>query len=603
MLVKPEKGSPLYTDQNTPHNSSADATASGKAEQAELRTLSNTGLRQTLDAHQKWVESRGGEGEKADLRFTDLRGADLSHRVLSLADLQGADLSGANLEEARLDNVNLMDSDLKGAILTGARLENANLQGADFLGREFAGADMAGVKLSEDGRILEPLEVIGEISKNARKTFFVLLLACVYSWLTIATTVDAKLVTDSAKSSLPVIQTQIPIVSFYTVTPFILIVVYVYFHFYLRHLWKAFALLPAIFPDGRRLDDRSYPWLVNAIIRRHFQLLKQDRLLMARLEEFGTILLAWWIVPITLVGFWIRYLPRHEWGGTLLHIGFLTISISLAILFYHSTANIIKANRPKRFNWKSYRSHLNLRLIICVGSAGMFFLLLSYGAINGIRSKDLISADIRVVVPWLFNQLGYDVFADIRETDVSSKPPNFWRIENKQDRIDSVKGAFLKNKDLRYADMFRAFLPKAILRRANFEGARLTKANFEGADMREANFKNASLSMTNLKNTDLRQAKLMNADLIGANLQNANLGLAKLQGADFRDADLQGADLRCANLTGAENLNVKNLGPAKTLYKAKLDSKLSIQIENELPHLLEEPQDKWLELNLRGECE
>ncbi|UCD33299.1 MAG: pentapeptide repeat-containing protein, partial [Desulfobacterales bacterium] len=195
------------------------------------------------------------------------------------------------------------------------------------------------------------------------------------------------------------------------------------------------------------------------------------------------------------------------------------------------------------------------------------------------------------------------VFADIRETDVSTKPPNFWRIENEQDRIDSVKGAFLKNKDLRYADMFRAFLPKAILRRADLEGARLTKANFEGADMREANFENASLSMANLKNTDLRQAKLMNADLIGADLQNANLGLAHLQGADFREADLQNADLRCANLAGAKNLDTEILGPAKTLYKAILDSELHNQIEMELPHLFEKPEDQWLELNLREACE
>ena len=38
-----------------------------------------------------------------------------------------------------------------------------------------------------------------------------------------------------------------------------------------------------------------------------------------------------------------------------------------------------------------------------------------------------------------------------------------------------MTGALLKKKDLRYANMFRAFLAKAILRRVNMEGARLRK--------------------------------------------------------------------------------------------------------------------------------
>ena len=109
--------------------------------------------------------------------------------------------------------------------------------------------------------------------------------------------------------------------------------------------------------------------------------------------------------------------------------------------------------------------------------------------------------------------------------------------------------------------------------------------------------------MANLKDTDLRKAQLMDADLVGADLQNANLGLAQLQGADFREADLQNADLRCANLARAKNLDTEILGPAKTLYKATLDKELYAQIENELPHLLKKPEDQWLELNLRKECQ
>jgi len=598
----------MNKDCNTPDKNSAIISPAGSAHQNELRRLSETQLKQTLEAHQKWIVSKGEEGGVADLSFTDLEGADLSNGDLNHAKLKGsnlkrANLSCSNLEEADLGCANLGCANLKKAILMGAILKDADIQDADFLGTEFAGADMSGAKLSKDNRIFEPLKAVEEISKNARKIFFVLLLACVYSWLTIATTVDVRLVTNSTSSPLPVIGTEIPIVSFYFAAPLVLIGVYVYFHFYLLHLWKALALLPAKFLDGRPLDEHAYPWLVNAIVRRQYKFLKQDRPLMVRIEEFGTILLAWWIVPLNLIGFWIRYLPRHEWSGTGLHIGFIATSVLLAIIFYRSAANTIKQNEPKQFNWKDFRSTRNLLYFLGVGLISIFFLLISYGAINGVRSKDLNVADVKVMVPRLFNMLDYDVFADIREIDVSTKPADFWRIKDEQDRINSVKGAFLKKKDLRYADMFRAFLVKAILRNTDLEGARLRKVNLQDADIRGANLQNTDLRGANLKGADLREAKLTKADLVGAQFQNANLGLANLQGADLNEVDFHDADLRCANLSGAKNLTVKKLSTVKTLYNANLDTTLLNQIEKKLPHLLEKPEEQWVELNLRKRCQ
>ena len=135
-----------------------------------------------------------------------------------------------------------------------------------------------------------------------------MLLACVYSWLTIATTTDARLLTNSASSPLPIIGTEIPIAYFYWAAPFILVALYVYLHFYLQRLWDGLAGLPAIFPDGKRVDQRAYPWLLNSLVRQHFDLLK-DRSLIAKSEELITIFLAWWVVPLTLIGFWLKIPP------------------------------------------------------------------------------------------------------------------------------------------------------------------------------------------------------------------------------------------------------------------------------------------------------
>ncbi len=589
-----------------------DTSSGGNNRRNELRVLSDEELGEKLAAHQRWIASNENEGRQANLSFTDLEGADLKNQNLARAILRGsnlknADISLCRLNDADLENADLSGANLKKAILVGASLRDTIIQNADFLGTEFAGADMSGSKLSDESPIDQPLKAVEEISKNARNTFFILLVACVYSWLTIATTIDARLVTDSASTPLPIIGTEIPIVSFYVAAPLVLIGVFVYFHFYLRRLWMALAKLPAIFPDGRTLDERSYPWLVNAIVRRHNKWLSENQSPMDRIEGLGTILLAWWIVPITLVGFWIRYLPSREWIGTGLHVGFIVISVLLAVIFYRSVGKTMRpeapAPAPAPSDRQLSRNHRHRFLILYMVIIGLILWMVSYGAIGGVRAdRDLNVAHVGMLVPWLFDKAGYGVFADLREIDVSTKPADFWRIEDEQDRIDSVKGAFLKKKNLRYADMFRAFLVKAILRNADLEGARLRKADLQDADVRGANLKKADLRGANLKAADLREANLTDADLVGAQLQKANLGLAHMVRVDFNEVDLQGADLRCADLAGAKNLSVERLKKVKTLYHANLDPVLRGQIEEGVPHLLKPPEDKWVELNARNKC-
>lgn len=118
------------------HTSFSDPT--GNASQINLRTLSEAQLQQTLDAHQKWVLSKGKGGKIADLRFTDLEGAALDHKVLSYAKLQGdhligANLSGSKLVGAHLEQANLSSTRLKEATLKGASLKDATIKDASSL--------------------------------------------------------------------------------------------------------------------------------------------------------------------------------------------------------------------------------------------------------------------------------------------------------------------------------------------------------------------------------------------------------------------------------------------------------------------------------------
>jgi len=82
-----------------------------------LREVSPEELAKILEAHRKWVESEGKEGERADL---------------SGANLSGAYLFRANLQWAPLREANLQGAELWGANLQGANLRGANLQGVNL---------------------------------------------------------------------------------------------------------------------------------------------------------------------------------------------------------------------------------------------------------------------------------------------------------------------------------------------------------------------------------------------------------------------------------------------------------------------------------------
>jgi len=89
-------------------------------------------LKKILTAHQKWVETNGKEGERADLR----------NAILQEADLHGANLQGADMEKAKLSVADLMETNLRLANLRGADLWMADLKDANIQGTELQGANL-----------------------------------------------------------------------------------------------------------------------------------------------------------------------------------------------------------------------------------------------------------------------------------------------------------------------------------------------------------------------------------------------------------------------------------------------------------------------------
>jgi hypothetical protein len=118
------------------------------------------------------------------------------------------------------------------------------------------------------------------------------------------------------------------------------------------------------------------------------------------------------------------------------------------------------------------------------------------------------------------------------------------RMRETREEIPDVRGA-----DLREANLRGANLREAELYEANLYGADLREADFHGANLTGAILRGAKLHGANLTGAILIQANLFGAGLIEANLSGANLTAANLM-----EANLNGANLIATNLTEASCL-------------------------------------------------
>ena len=527
----------------------------------------------------------------------DFHGLHLSNVNLALADLPKANFTDADLTGTDLRGCTLARATFTNAIMSETKLRDTNLQDANLetvtglLGGQLGGANVSGAKLPADIKEFKGLANIDESSKNASSLFIAIIGSCLYSVLTVASTTDAALLTNSASSPLPVIQTAIPIVGFYVVAPLLMVALYIYFHLSLQRLWEQLAEQPAIFPDGKPLDKRAYPWLLNGLVHSYFRQLSQNRPSLSRLQAHISFWIAWWMVPATLVLFWVRYLPRQEWKGTLLHIVLLAGIAASAVFFHQLTAKTLKGEAIDPF---SLRALLKVR----TASAKVFpFLLIALilfvislqimakpsFATCSASPEGFVETVRNVQLNWLqrIYALIRSPFAQLSETNVSTKPANWSGKSN--DDIGLVSGATLKSRSLRYAEATRAFMINADLRGADLEGADLADADLRGANLSQAYLANSclvnsDLSGANLQNTYLTGAKLARANLLGANLEGDQIEKAQLQSArNWIFAFYTPEVLKDLNLPAEHNrrIRTKNLS-GYDLQRAELaESKLS----------------------------
>ena len=505
--------------------------------------ISDEELAGVLSAHQVWLDTDGSDGSPADLR--------------EVVDLGGGRLAGANL--------------------TGVKLPPRQ----DF--RE--------------------LEHVNQTVAIARPLYLALLITCIYTILTVFSTDDRSLITNSPLQIIPETAIGVPVLSFYITVPILIFSFYIYVHLYLYRLWQIVGDLPSIFEDGTPLDRAISPWLPTALVRFYQSHGVEEPSYIGLSQKWVTIFLIWWAAPLTLVLFWARFLVRHDWAGTSLHIFIVSVAFWSAVLLHEIATQAIKGFPiPKR----------TLRFVIVNASRiflfGVVFFLLSLGIIEGDARKASLT-NPKTWLPRAIHAVGFSPVPVLSRIEFEINEKNFSNADLKGavfvgsnlqsaqfDGSDLRRVDFtetnLRNSSFKYADLRHATLWKAdvaganlsnsVLRRANLSSANLQAAVFRRADLGRANLHGANLANSDFSNANLRRSDISDSDLSGsifrgANLRDSDLALANLEGADFFGENLQGADL-----LGAKFDNV-NLLKAKGLQQDQLDQACGANVSG-LPH-------------------
>lgn len=400
----------------------------------------------------------------ADAREADLSGISWNDEDFSGCDLRSANLSGCKFSHTDFRDTDLWNADFSDSDLTGAR---------NLLPAQLAATNLKRAILPESLSAFEALDSAKDLSQNCSKVFITLILAVVYTFLTIAMTKDSQLITDTGTAKLPVISTEIPIGYFYIVTPVLLLALFVYFHIYLQRLWEALAGLPAIFPDGRRLDEKTPAWLMNDLVRKYFPKLRNPVLPLSRLQYRLSILLGYVLIPFVLIAIWSECLRIESWRFTATHI--FTITVVTAIGTYCYTLLRRTLNQSKyglRIRQARWRRLLPAALI---GFAtATVFSILSFLALEVARVRGDSSLDFVYL-------LGIHPFLDVSNMDISSKPTSWTDLELKRDtEFPLVKGAKLSQVRLKRIGADWTFLAKA-----SFEGVELSYGSFLSTDLRQ----------------------------------------------------------------------------------------------------------------------
>lgn len=444
-------------------------------------------------------------GQELHLDRQKLSGVDLSGLKLDNANLSKINLTNTNFSHSSLQEADLQNSNLDGARFHEAELSSAQLDGSrDVAIRNLSGADLSYTTLPSAIDLDESLPELETITQSAAGTFQIMLIGCAIAWVTIATTKDFSLLSNSEQTTLPLIEIELPLIAYYLVAPLVLMMLFVYFQLYLQKYWEKLATLPAVFPDGTTLDQKVPPWLLSSLIELRFSRLHEPGGVSfpTKLNVLAASLCAWGIVPITILAYWLRFIPAQNLVGTLTQCLFFSISTVIALVSYQLAIATLGRGVTTEFDRDQYvanklRYDAGIGIASLVATAGLSIYLLLYAGVP-----------VQILYP------------NLSDAEVSKKPESW---TNKDDDVASVKGAQLRGRSMHAGNLEGAFLVNA-----NLQDVTLSDADMEDADLRRA-----ICYKTDFGRADMTAVKMSSAEIRAANFFSAYLFLADLSGAEL----------------------------------------------------------------------
>ncbi len=263
------------------------------------------------------LKAAQANGEWADFTNATVSGS------LRRLDLRNADFSDANLKGVDFTGSDVTDTKFRDADLTEANLETVT----GLIPEQLLGADLTRCKLPDGVNNFPQLENVREASKNAGAIFLTSMLACVFVLITVVSTGDMQLLSNTGTAQLPILNVAVGTSTFFTIAPVVLLALYVSVHLHLGRLWSMMATLPAVFPDGVPVEQKTYPWLLNDLVVFAFPRLKNQ----FRPQVVFYSLVAYLFVPVTVVTVWLRVLPKHDVNLSNAAAGFVAASAVAAL--------------------------------------------------------------------------------------------------------------------------------------------------------------------------------------------------------------------------------------------------------------------------------
>lgn len=430
-------------------------------------------------------------------------------------------------------------------------------------------------------RSRELLHALNSTSQSARTSWLFFVSFMAYLFVAVASVTHTDLLLDSPVK-LPLLQIEIPLGSFFLVTPLLLILTH--FGVLLHH-----AILRSkatAFNDSLVGDESGDPRSHNIRLEVSSYFFSQNEagppkgILLVYLLNAMTFLTLNALPLLLLLYFQITFLPVHNSTATWLHRAYLGLDI--LILLAIGFSSVI------RWKWGAIWSGSNLKMptlsvaFFAITSAFSLCIATLPSGTAGWPDLDMamtsiwptsmpFNKDFRRCNP-TSDRCAFGLTAFIFEQPVdyvSSRRPGFSRsLVVTEKTVGGSPKASLRGRDLRYATFDRS----------HFQGADFTAADLTGASLKRADLKDAIFGCAvrgkklyeysteagerrvtwiddetcpSLVRANLSEAILSDGAINKAILRNANLSRVNMQGFDLRRVDLSNVELIRADLSGA----------------------------------------------------